>query len=213
MKRKPRQEKPVIQYTLKELKETLKEKQKRFCHTWIRRYNKTQSYKEAYGDHLDDNVACNGATRLLRKSKVQQYINYIKDDIAKEVGISKIGLLNILKGHAEAKMGDLLDGWVERKSIVELKKNDPTTYAAMQIVDTKTVQLVKDHEMYDVEYVKIKMYDSQKAIDMIFKAMDWYASEKVTIEAEVTNKLDITQYTDDEKQILVKLARKTQHGV
>ncbi len=83
------------QYTLDELKKQLTDKQKIFCHSYICKWNGTQSYKDAYGVE-EDNTAGAAGNRLLRNVKIIQYIDFIKTNYEKEAGISKLSQLNTI---------------------------------------------------------------------------------------------------------------------
>ena len=205
-----KQEKPVDNkvYTLRELKGMLTEKQKVFCHEYIRDWNGSRAARAAKYAEDSSRITAN---KLLTKANIQQYINHIRTDIAKEVGISKIGLLSILKNHAEANMSDLLKDWITRKDLEMLKEQNPQLIKAIKTVDTKIIETVINKELYNIEYVKVTLYDSQKAISEIFKAMGWYEPEKVDLKAEVESKVDISIYSDEEKEMLLKMARKTTH--
>lgn len=204
-------EKQEIVYTKYQLDRLLKKKQKRFCHYYILWYNITQSYKDAYGKQLSDNSAAASGQTLLRNTKIQQYIDYIKEDIAKEVGISKAGLLSELRDIAKADITDIYTGWITLKELNQIKKDRPDVAKAIQEISTKTQKVLINKEPVQIEYVKIKLHDKLKAIAEIFKSMGWYAVEKIDVSGEVISRVDISKYSDAEKKLLLKAARANEH--
>ena len=205
------QEKPDKQYTQKELIQELTDKQIKFCHFYIKWYNATQSYIDAYGADMNRDTAGVNGSRLLGIDRIKQYIEYIKQDIAKEVGISKVGLLGILKNIASVNIADVYTDWIKMEDFQQLKENNPEIMQAIQEISTKKQTIVINKELVEVEYVKIKLEDKQKAIDGIFKAMGWNEAEKVDLSGETVTKIDVTQYSKEEKAILLKAARKNEY--
>jgi len=84
-------------YTKAELLKKLTEKEHSFCHQYIIDWNGARSARDA---GYSEDSAREIASENLTKPHIQQYIEFIKDDIEKECGISKIkqvaGLLKII---------------------------------------------------------------------------------------------------------------------
>ena len=79
------------QYTLKELKDKLTEKQKIFCHEYIIDWNATRSaIKAGYSEKTAKDIGCQNLAKLY----IEQYINFIKNDYEKEAGITKLSQIN-----------------------------------------------------------------------------------------------------------------------
>lgn len=214
---KPTKQKALVKeldtrvYSLEELEDTLPVRQKRFCHLYIRQYNAVRSYMEAFNKNESSYSAAGcSSSNLLKKNKIKQYITYIEKDIAKEVGMSKIDFLIDLKRIAKAKLPDMYDDWITRKELSKLKRLYPELTIAIQEISTKVVvkQDPLTFEPYTVEYVQVKLKDGLRATDMIFRAMGWNAAEKIEQETKVN--VDISKYTDEEKSLLLKMARKNE---
>src|ERR1035437_3704136 len=142
------------EFTLDELKEELNEKQKKFCHSYIIDWNTTRSYKKAYGE-MEDNSAAVSGYNLLRNTKVKQYINFIKNNLEEESGITKLRNLNELAKIAFSSIAHLHNTWIERKDF-ELLTDDQKS--AIETIDTKIVTTNYDESTKEVEYVKISLY-------------------------------------------------------
>jgi phage terminase small subunit len=181
-KRKNLSDLEMKQYNREQVEDMINERQQQFCHHYIKFYNKTRSYKEVYGFHIKDNVAAVNASKMLKVPKVRRYVELIKEDIAKQVGISKIGLLTELKDLALSNVSEVYEDWITQESFDKLKKEKPEILKAIQEISTKVeTKLNEDKELIQVNYVKIKFYDKQRAIEMIFKAMGWNEPDNINI--------------------------------
>jgi phage terminase small subunit len=186
MKRKTKPQKPtpeqIATFSLYRCKKAMTPKQIRFSHEYIRDWNGTRAAKAA---GYKKKTASLIASENIRKPYVKRYIELIQKDIAEEVGISKIQLLEKLKKIALAELPDMYEDWVTRKDLSEIRKNDPYLSAALGEVSTKTVQKTNAYkEPYEEECVKVKLHDPQRAIDLIFKAMSWYEPDKLNVTIE-----------------------------
>lgn len=78
----------------------LKPEHRIFAHEYVIDWNGTRSYKVAY-PNVGDNTAAVNATKLLRNTKIAEYIEHIQKDIGKLAGVSALGnikkLLEIAK--------------------------------------------------------------------------------------------------------------------
>lgn len=79
-------------YTLEELESTMNENWKIFCANYITKWRKARSYMAAYPES-SYGAAAVSANELLKNPKIKAYIDFIKDDIAKQAGISKLDII------------------------------------------------------------------------------------------------------------------------
>lgn len=214
--------------SVEEIKKGLNDRMMLFCHYYIIKWNKTRSYLAAYDptnniDYLEElgvdqsfidsikrqklkkkpmseSAAASSAIKLLRKPKIDQYIEAIRDNPAKNVGISKEWSLSLLKNIAETSQADitkLYKDWIELDKYEEMKIGHPKVMKAIQAIDYKTESRLQstgkgDFDEIEVKYVKIKMTDKRvatAAIAEINKMMGWNAPEKfdVTSKGESLN--------------------------
>lgn len=195
----------VKKYTLKQLKELLPEKHRIAAHYYVRDWNLKQAmikagYSEAY--------ATTSAYKVLDNTRFKQYVQYIQKDVAAEVGFSKIGLLTILWNQARANFGMVFDDWMTRRDFNEIRENNPEFIDALKEVQTRIEKgKDKDGNIVQTEWVKISLYDSQKAIELIFKAMGWTGPVAVKLDANINKTVNINKYTTEEKKVLLQIAR------
>lgn len=185
-----------IIYDIQSLMKSLNEKQKAFCHQYIIDWNTTRSYKHAYGIE-DDNSAAVSGFKLLRNTKIEQYIDFIKDDIEKEAGISKLKQINELHKIAYSSIAEIHDTWIDLKDWLYIKRDNPDIMAAVESIDTKTEYKSFGEGEIDVEikFIKVKFYNKLNALDQINKMMGYNAATKTDITTKgesINNYKDLT---------------------
>lgn len=193
-------------YTLQELEDKLTAKERILCHEYIIDWNGTRAAKKAgYSEKTCTEIAYEN----LRKPHIKQYIEFIKDDIAKEANISKLSLINELKKIAMSDISEIYLDWFKMEDFEKLKKSNPEILSCIQEINTKIQKVnVGDspESSIEVEYVKIKMYDKKGAINDILRAMGW---DKADSNEESTDNVitlnfggavDMEDYINDSKE-------------
>lgn len=178
-------------------------KEKTFCREYIYDWNATRSYIAAYPTIKNANTAGVLAHRTLRKAKIQKYIEEIQANLEKTAGVSRMKILNEYMKLAFSSIADLHNTWIERKKFDELTE---TEKACISEISTQTRTVFQEEGGISVpvivEFVKIKLYDKQKALDSISKMLGYDAPTKTeltgkngkdlitSIQIEVINKSD-----------------------
>lgn len=175
----------------------LNEKHKRFCESYFKDYNGTRAYKEVYEDVTEETARAN-ASRLLTNANIKAYLESLKRKLAELSGISPLTVLNEYKKIAFSSIAHLHNTWIELK---EFETLTPEQKECIQEIETKTIRKVtKEYNEatdkyepvpYDVEYVKIKLYDKLKSLDSINKMLGYNAPEEVDIKSN-GEKIEIT---------------------
>lgn len=160
-------------------------KQKIFCREYIYDWNATRSYLTAYPKTTNNGSARVLAHRLLTKVNIQKYITDIQNDLEKIAGISRMKIINEHMKLAFSSIADLHNTWIERKKFDELTE---TEKACISEISTQTRTVFQEEGGISIpvviEFVKIKLYDKQKALDSISKMLGYDAPVKT----EVTGK-------------------------
>jgi phage terminase small subunit len=202
-------------YTREQLEDMLTAKQQRFCHYYVVDYNGVQAYIRAFKKSTDKKsykVAGVQATQLLKDPRIKQFMAHIQRDIARECNISKIQIIKNLSKIANANLTDLFDDWITRKELNELKRTNKGLTKAIKKVESKIVkkQDFITKEPFTEEYVKIELHDPLRAQEMILKALGMNEPEKIDVQQETKVNIDISIYSEDEKALLLQMARKNQ---
>ena len=163
----------------------LTEKQKIFCREYIYDWNGTRAYKVAYPDVKKEESAKAAASRLLTNVNISEYIELIQKDLEKLSGISRLMVVNEFRKIGFSSIANLHNTWIERKDFEELTSEQRET---IQEIETKVIkkrnfkESTPSHSVYDdVEYVKIKLYDKNKALENINKMLGYNAPEKMDL--------------------------------
>lgn len=169
------------QFTLEELEVKLNTKQKLFCKHYITRWNGADSARKA---GYSPKTAKEMAWELLTKPHIKQYIEYIKGDFEKQAGISKLSQLNELKKIAYSSIAEYHDSWISLKQFESLSDEQKAAiesieykYPVKKSVSANENEEVTEEENAGVE-VKIKLFDKQRAIDLINKMLGYNEPEK-----------------------------------
>lgn len=189
------------QYTRQELEDKLSDKEKIFCHEYIVDWNKSRAARAA---GYSENSAADIGYQISIKLYIKQYIEFIKNDLEIESGISKLRNLKELAKIAYSSIAHLHNTWITLKdfeSLTDVQKE------VIESTETKTqrINLGDDLGEKEIEYVKIKLYPKITAIQEINKMMGYNAPDKVdhTTGGEKINSIS----KDQEKEILTKLKK------
>lgn len=167
----------------------LTEKQKVFCREYIYDWNATRAYKVAYPTVKNDNVAAAASNRLLRNVKILDYIESIQKELEKLAGISRLRVINEFQKIAFSSSTNIRSTWMELKEFEQLTEDEKS---CIQEIETKIIRQ-KNYTMStpgapvfdNVEYVKIKLYDKQKALENISKMLGYNEPEKKEVKLEM----------------------------
>jgi len=100
----------------------LNDRMKAAAHYYVRDWNLKQAmiaagYSETYADK--------NSRHLLGHIGFRAYVEEIQKDIARELGFSKMQLIDILLSHTKANFANLFDDWMTRKEFDEVKRQHP----------------------------------------------------------------------------------------
>ena len=171
-------------------------KQEKFCYEYLA--NGFNATKAALAAGYSKKTAHATGWENLRKPEIQNRIQDMKDNLAESAGISA---LMVVKEHAKIAFSDvasLHNTWIERKELSELTDEQR---ACIQEVSTKVLKknigTREEPDIVDVEYVKIKTYDKQRALDSISNMLGFNAPIKQEITGKDGRDL-FAKLTDDE---------------
>lgn len=154
----------------------LSEKEKAFCvHYCSNGFNGTQAaIKAGYSDKTARQIA----TENLSKPYIKNYINELKQDFEQllaENGITKMAIVSKHWEIASTTIAHLHNTWIERKEFEELTDEQK---ACISEIDTKVEYRTSDGSPVKIEFIKIKLYNKQAALDSISKILGYDAPVK-----------------------------------
>jgi len=158
-------------------------KERKFILTYCSNgYNGSQAaIKAGYAKHS----ARITASKLLTKSNIKKEVARLQGDfesLMAEHGITKTIILMKHWEIASTSIASLHNTWIERK---DFEKLTPEQRACISEIETK-IEYKKDPEGFKgkkkIEFIKIKLYDKQKALDSISKLMGYDAPTKQEVD-------------------------------
>jgi phage terminase small subunit len=155
----------------------LSPKQKAFCRSYVIDWNGARAYRVAYPKIKEENARIR-ASFLLTNVNIQAYCELIQRDLEKLCGISKAKVLNEHLKLAYSSIAHLHNTWIERKELEELTEDQKSCISEIS-TQTRTQRI--NNEPIEVEFIKIKLYDKQKALDSISKMMGYEAPNKTEL--------------------------------
>lgn len=163
-------------------KETgLSDKQEKFCYEYCIDLNATQAAIRA---GYSENTARSIASNLLTKVNIKTRIKEMQDNLAETAGVTRLRVLNEHMKMAFSSIAHLHNTWIKRKDFETLTEDQKACIAE---IDTKVKTEweydtdTKEREPISVEYVRIKLYDKQKALDAISKMLGYDAASEINV--------------------------------
>lgn len=155
------------------------EKEKRFCEEYIKDFDASRAYAAA-GYKADNPFTVNSESWKLRQTpRVYSYLQVLQEDVEKMAGISRLQVLKMHMAIVNTSIAHLHKTWVTRE---EFEKLTTEQKMAIQEIDTKTKRIVgDDDEEVEVEYIRIKLYDRQKALDAITRMLGYDEPSKLAL--------------------------------
>lgn len=160
---------------------TLTRNQKIFCDKYLIDLNATRAYKAAYKSVKKDETAAAAGARLLRNVKVKAYIDERMKDREKRTEITQDKVLKELAKIGFANLNDYLEYKTAETVVSYNDKGEPVIdYAPIiDLVDSKEVDtsVVQEVSISDKGTFKFKLYDKQKALELIGKHLGMFVDK------------------------------------
>lgn len=170
----------------KKTRNKLTEKQKAFCVYYCKNgWNGTQA---AISAGYSECTAKEMASENLTKPNIQAEVSRLKGNIEEVCQISKAMIVQEHRKLAFSSIAHLHDTWIERKAFGQLTDDQKSCISE---ISTQTRKMLVGDGVVEVEFIKIKLFDKQKALDSITKIMGYDAPVK----AELSGVIDIHQIT------------------
>ena len=174
-------------------------KEELFCYEYCIDFNAAQAaIRAGYSERTARSIGC----KLLTKVNIQNKIKDLKGHLSETAGIGALKVLNEHKKIAFSSIAHLHNTWIQRKELEELTEDQKSCIAE---IDTKIKTEYeydadsKEKEPIRVEYVRIKLYDKQKALDSISKMLGYEAPTR----NEISGKLDLTKMSDEQLDSII----------
>lgn len=184
----------------------LTDKQKVFVLEYLRLYNATQAYINAYD--VEYNVAKTAGPRLLANVGVKKEVKRIREAKLKELAIEPLDLIEDVAKEAKGDIGNYLDfgSWPEK--LTDQESGAPLTDAdGNEVTIHHSYLYFKDKDKVDTSLIKkitkgkdgatIELYDKTKARD---KLLEWLKDQSDDSDTSVNINFDIPKEDSNASQ-------------
>ena len=176
--------------------------QKRFCDEYLIDLNATRAYKVAYSRCKKDETANVNGSKLLRNTKVQEYISQKQKEIEKRTEVTQDRVINEL---AKIAFLDIRKLYTENGQLKNVTDIDDDTAGAISSLET-----LEEYDGYgdDREKIgdtqKVKLLDKTKALELLGRhlgifndKLDLNVKEKQEKKNAISDILNQMQDVDD----------------
>lgn len=155
-------------------------KEERFCYEYLAcGMNATKAATKA---GYSKKTATEIGRQNLLKLVIQERIQYMKDNLAETAGITAMMIAAEHAKIAFSSIAHLHNTWISLKEFDTLTEDQKT---CIQEISTKVIKqkaiIGGEDKIIDVEYVKIKLFDKQKALDSLTNLLGFNAPTKTDI--------------------------------
>ncbi len=161
----------------------LKPEHRVFAENYVIDFNGTRAYRVAYPKVNSDETAAVNASKLLRNTKVLDYIEEIQEDLTKLAGESALKVIKEYQKIAYSSLHNYKTDWFTLKEWENVSDDDKTAVAEVM---TQT-RITKQGDT--IQTVKFKLHDKQKALDAISRMLGFYAPKKEDVNVKVEQPL------------------------
>lgn len=168
---------------MSEKKKELTESQKVFCREWVYDFNGSRAYKVAYPTATEETCRAN-ASRLLADANIRSFAKSLQENLEEMAGISRLMVLQEFQKIAFSSIAHLHETWITRKEFDKLTDHQKACIQEIQTqtrTETKYDQDSEEWEPIQVDFVKIKLYDKQRALESINKMLGYEAPKKLSV--------------------------------
>lgn len=156
----------------KELK--LSDKQRRFCLEYVTDHNATRAAKAAGYSEKTANVI---GSQNLSKLNVSEYIDYLNENIEETLGLSRLKVAQEYQKMAFGNVTEIFNDWVEKKHFDQLSDDIKSCVAEIQ-TNVRRVE-VGEETFQEIEFVKVKFHDKNKALEALRKMFGYDQPEVI----------------------------------
>jgi phage terminase small subunit len=150
-------------------------RQKRFCKEYIIDLNATKAAERA---GYSKNTANEQGARLLVNVSIKEEISKLQNKTAKKLEITHEMLTAEWAKMAFSNITHLHNTWIELKEFEQLKKDNPDILSCIQEINTKIEKRdIGDQTFAKIEYVRLKLYDKQRALENLGKNIGYYLED------------------------------------
>lgn len=186
--------------------------QKRFCDEYLIDLNATRAYKVAYSSCKKDETANVNGSKLLRNTKVQEYISEKQQEIEKRTEVTQDMVIKELANIAFFNIKNIYNGNGTLKAVKDIDEETIRAISSVKVLQKAGAMKInidmdgKDNEVpiehIQEQTIEFKTNDKVKALELLGKHLGMF-KEKVTIDGNInTNNPFSGMSTEELRKIL-----------
>lgn len=186
--------------------------QKRFCDEYLKDLNATRAYKVAYSSCKKDETANVNGSKLLRNTKVQEYISEKQQEIEKRTEVTQDMVIKELANIAFFNIKNIYNGNGTLKAVKDIDEETIRAISSVKVLQKAGAMKInidmdgKDNEVpiehIQEQTIEFKTNDKVKALELLGKHLGMF-KEKVTIDGNInTNNPFSGMSTEELRKIL-----------
>lgn len=157
--------------------------QKRFCDEYLIDLNATRAYKVAYSRCKKDETANVNGSKLLRNTKVQEYISEKQKEIEKRTEVTQD---MVIKELAKIAFLDIRKLYTENGQLKNIADIDSETVGAISSLETlEEYDGYGDNREKIGDTQKVKLLDKTKALELLGKHLGMFNDINVNMKNAV----------------------------
>lgn len=153
--------------------EELTDKQAAFCKHYIHDFNATRAATKA---GYSKKTAYSIGSELLNKPEIKERIAYLQNNLAEVTGITKKKVLAETSKIAFSSIAHLHNTWITLKEFESLTAKQKASIASIETQTRK--EMGADEVLREIDFVKIKLHDKMKALEILNKMLGFNAPEQ-----------------------------------
>lgn len=170
-----------------------------FAHHLVRMNNQAHA---AIAAGYEEANARNTGCVIMKNPYVKELVRRKQADIAKELGLSDLSLLERLKNIATTSVYDFNKDWETRKDWADIKRSK---FDGVQEIKTTTKKYIDENgEEVITTDTNIKLIDPVRSTDMLREALGFKNRTVEDDEEQKGAQIDVSQCTSEELAVLAK---------
>lgn len=155
-------------------------KQEKFCDKYIECGNASEAYRFAYScSRMKPESVNNKSYELLTKVEIRSRVSELQKESRAQTEVTRERILAEHSKIAFSSIAHLHKTWIERVEFEELTADQKASIKSIATKLEKRKNAFGD--FVDVEFVKIELYDKQKALDSLTKMLGYDAPTQIEV--------------------------------
>lgn len=170
--------------------------QRMFCDEYLKDFNATRAYKAAYKSCKTDGTANVNGSKLLRNTKVKEYIDQRKKELVQSAQITQGMIIQELAKMAFFNIKNVYNENGTLKNIKDIDDNTASAISEIKVLQRAGAMKIAPNDDIPVEHIpeqtiQIKTSDKKGALELLGKYLGMF-KDKIQVEQDKPFEVNIT---------------------